>query len=53
MDVDVVVFRRPRVALRFQTTIIPSGGLTLIVGSQKKWVFLQRTEATPRGHLPK
>ncbi len=32
---------------------MPSGGLTLIVGTQKMGVFLQSTEATPFGHLLK
>ncbi len=32
---------------------LPSGGLTLIVGTQKIGVFLQSTEGTPCGHLLK
>jgi hypothetical protein len=30
---------------------VPSGGLTLIVWTQKTGVFLQSTEATPCGHV--
>jgi hypothetical protein len=36
-----------------EVAIIPSGGLTLIIGAQKMGVFLQSTEATLCGQLLK
>ncbi len=44
---------RGRQFLRSISATIPSGGLTLSVGTQKWELFLKSTEATPCGHFTK